>query len=697
VPSDSSNTYFASLPPARIGQALFAKVKDKQDDVALREYDMRNRRSYQYYYGLDPSGVHATSGVLRGGEQGELAEVRVNHSRSLVQTLLNLISAVKVVWQPVATNSDYSSAGEVELAQNILEYYWQDRQVNTHALRGLEEAIAFAEAFVFTEWDETAGEDFAAVEGQMVRTGDVRLTPLSTWDVLRDSSVKSFHELSWVILRTQRNKYDLAARFPESEKQILSVTSDEPLLTQGGQTRVPKDSDNVTCYYFFHKPTAAVPQGRETIFLDAKCVLQDGPLTYPVWPLHRVFHSELIGTPYAYTPYYEVLGVQELMDSLQTVIASNQTTFGAQAIAAQMGSELEPDQLAGGMRVIYYPPGGKEPTPLQLTKSPPEVFEHLKSLKQDQEQLMGISGVVRGTPEYGDMSGTALALLQAQTVQQSSGLQNNYLRFLESIGGAILELLKKYAKVERRISISGKASRFLQTDSSFTGQSIGQVRKVMVEIGNPMSQTPAGRGEIAKDLIKMQLVKTAEQYEQVLSTGRLEPLTRSLQHELLLVLHENEMLQDGKQPVLSPDDDHQMHAREHRAVLANPEARENPSVIQAYTAHIEEHFQAYFNSDPRRLIMMGQQPPPVLMPPPGAPGAPPRPGGEGGPPQGAPNGPPPPPEGSGGPGGPPDGSAPPPNVTAGTKGLPRMPKNPATGAKFSPPPGPVPAGPSTHE
>jgi hypothetical protein len=688
VPSESSSQYFAALSTDKIGQALYAKVTERKDDLYSKEYDLRNRRAYQYYYGIDPSGVHATSGVLRGGEQGELALTRVNHSRALVNTLLNLISAAKVIWQPVAVNTDYSSAGEVELASAVLEYYWNDRQVNTVCLRALEEAITFTEGFVFTEWDETLGEDVAGIGNRLVKSGDIRFNSLSTWDVLRDSRAKSYADLNWVILRLPRNRFDLAAQYGAGDErlaqQILSVSDETGINTLNGRPSTQGDSDERHVYAFFHKPTPAVPTGRETLFLDAKTVLKDGPLTYPVWPLHRVFASEMIGTPYAYSSYHETLGVQEVMDSLQTAIASNQTTFGTQCVAMQHGSEVEVDQIAGGLKVFYYPPGGKPPEAINLTKSPPEVFAHLESLKKDQEQLMGLNGVVRGTPESGDMSGAALALLQAQAVQQSSGLQNNYLRFVESVGNAVMEITRAKCPTPRRVAISGKASRFLQRDLSYSGDSFGKIRKVMVQIGNPLSQTSAGRKEIAQDYIKMGLVKTPEQYDRVLEDGRLEPLTQSLHHELLLITNENEQLQNGEQPPVSPDDDHMLHAREHRVVMANPEARQNPALMQAYMAHVEEHYQTYLNMDPRRLILMGQQPPPVLAPP----GTPPP--GPGGPPPPGPQGPPPPPGGSGGHMGPPDGAPPPPNVSTGAKGLPRMPRNPASGQKFQPPPGDVP-------
>lgn len=659
--------YFAAEDPDKIGQCLWRKVEESESWSNTSEIHARWEKAYLYYFGMEYGGIHATSRVQRGGDQGELAEIRVNHSRALAQTLFNLIAASKVVWSPVAVNSDYSAASQATLAQNILEYFWHDRRVSQYCQRSLEEAIPFCESFVLTEWDETAGEPALVDEqGQVVKTGDIRFTNVMPWDAIRDPRKRSYEGLDWIIIRLRRNRYDLAAQCPELEEEIMKAapaTSAQRRLRIAVNGGIPDESQPDDCdvdyYCFFHKPTPTLPQGRETHYVSAKGVLRDGPLSYTVWPVHRVHHSELFGTPYAYSPYLEILGVQELMDSLETSIATNQSTFATQNILLQRGSSIEPDQLSGGLKVIYY--DDKEPKALNLTHSPPEVFAHLQTKKKDIEQLMGLNSVVRGEPLTGDQSGAALALLQAQAVQQSSGLQANYLRFVEGIGNAVLELMRTRCPTPRRIAITGKATSFMQREQEFTGESIGQIRKVRVEIGNPLSQTVAGRIGLAKEMMANGLIKTPEQYVQVIQTGRVDPLTQSTQNELMLILKENEQILDGQVPQISADDDDPLHAREHRGVMANPDARRDPNVVAAYQQHIQDHEMNWTTKSPVRAIMMGQQPPPQMGPPGMPPGAPPP-----GPPP--PEGPPPGPE----------GAATPPGMGE-QAGLPAMPTDPSTG------------------
>ena len=70
--------------------------------------------------------------------------------------------------------------------------------------------------------------------------------------------------------------------------------------------------------YVYLNTKLDLPSGRETVFLSDKAVLADGPLSYDEIPLYRVQAADLIGTPYAYSPYLETLGIQELIDSLHS-------------------------------------------------------------------------------------------------------------------------------------------------------------------------------------------------------------------------------------------------------------------------------------------------------------------------------------------------------------------------------------------
>jgi hypothetical protein len=716
-----------------LGRRVLERVQKYASNKAAEKVLDRQSRAYQYFFGFDSSGAHATSQVLRDGEQGELAAIRVNHSRPLVNTLLNLIVAPKIVWSPKATNIDYDSLRELDLCAATLEYFWREKDVARFATQALEQALVFSEGFVLVEWQDDAGAIVAvdpgpetppapptepappappeqnaaesapvvdipvadAPEGlapeaasplgfpaKPVRAGDLVFRNIAPWDVIRDPTRQSWDQLDWVIIRKWVNRFDLAAQYPAKREAILhapaELDSDSANDIKSASRDETQDTDDIPVYLLFHEVTPAVPEGRQALVLQNGVTLKSGPLEYktaqgqPFIPLYRVSAGEVAGTPFGYTPYWDILGVQELMDSLHTSIASNQSTLATQLIAVPEGSEIPIDDLAGGMKVIYFDPAlGPQAVPqgINLTRTPSEVFNYVASLKTHQELIFGLNSVVRGEAQSGEMSGSALALLQSQALQQSSVTQANWLRMVEAIGTCVVDLINTRASVPMKIALAGKANASLLPEADIDTNSFTRIRRVHVEIGNPLSQTSAGRAEMAKDLMTLGLVKTPEQYQEVLSTGRLEMLTQGTHHELLLIRGENEQLANGEVPPVADLDNHPLHVQEHKNVLANPQVRKNKTLLQNVLLHIQEHQVAFYTTDPALLLMAGMQPPAPLDPGLGM-----------GPP---PGGPPPPPGGPGPAGPPPPAGAG--NPAAGkTPNMPQPPTQPATGQKWDP-------------
>jgi len=207
-------------------------------------------------------------------------------------------------------------------------------------------------------------------------------------------------------------------------------------------------------------------------------------------------------------------------------------------------------------------------------------------------------------------SGAALALVASQAVQFASSLQQSYYKMIELAGTATITILRDYAKTPRVAMIAGKYNRSLMKE--FTGDDLTQVSRVVTEIVNPLARTAAGRRELAQDMIQAGLIKRSEEYLSVITTGNLEPLYENEEASLLLIRAENELLSNGKRPVAVITDDHRLHILEHRTVLDSPEARQNLSLVENTTQHLQEHLNLLKTADPALLSLLGQQAPQSL-------------------------------------------------------------------------------------
>lgn len=636
----NDNKYFAAQAPEDCARILLSKATTFYNVLNTNAYLGTMKKMWLAYHGIYDDGYGSSHEIKFGGEQGELVHLNVNHFRNLARHMLVMITSNRPVFKARAINTDARSMSQAYLADGILDYYMREKHLEDVLKDSVEMAIVLGAAFVKMEWNATAGEPFDADPdtGEVTYEGEIEFTKVSPFDVVFDGT-KDTWDQDWVLCRSSRNRYDLVAKYPEYEEQILGLPTKDVSMGLSTSVFSNDETDDVYIYEFYHRRSEAVPGGRYMLFLDRDIVLLDTKLPYRQVPVFRISASDIMGTPYGYSPMFDVFPIQEGINSLYSTIMTNQNANGVQNIWIQPGSDINVESLVGGMNVIE---SQTKPEPLQLTATPKEVFDFLSTLIQSAETISGVNSVARGNPEASLKSGTALALVQSMSLQFISGLQQSYVRLMEDVGTALISILKDFAMTPKTVALVGKNNR--QHLKEFTGESVSAINRVIVDVGNPLANSTAGKVQMAEQMLQMGIIKNPQQYFQVMSTGRLDAAYEDEMDELLLIKRENEILMDGESPIVSPLDKHNEHIMEHRAVLADPDLRTNPDLVRIVLEHIQGHIDALRNTDPALLQMIGQTP----LPPPGVdPNAPP------------PNAPPPgegPPPGQEG-----DGMAPPPS------------------------------------
>jgi hypothetical protein len=306
---------------------------------------------------------------------------------------------------------------------------------------------------------------------------------------------------------------------------------------------------------------------------------------------------------------------------------TNNNAFGVQNLFVPTGANITVNSLQGGLNVIE---GNVKPEPLNLTNTAPETFEFLKLLIESAETISGVNSVARGNPESSLKSGAALALVQSMALQFISGLQQSYVKLIENVGTALVQILQDFSTTPKVVALVGKSNRtFLK---EFTGNDVSAINRVVVDVGNPLSRTIAGRVQMAEQLLQMGAVTNVQQYLQVLETGRIESMFEGEMTELLLIKQENEKLMNGDEVLALAVDAHALHIGEHKSVLADPDFRQDPVLVKNTLAHIQQHIDLLRTTDPDLLMLCKQQPlqnagAQQLPPPPGMPPAQPGQGG----------------------------------------------------------------------
>jgi len=156
---------------------------------------------------------------------------------------------------------------------------------------------------------------------------------------------------------------------------------------------------------------------------------------------------------------------------------------------------------------------------------------------------------------------------------------------------------------------------------AFSGKDIANVQRVMVQRASALTNTTAGKLELADNLLNAGLLTRPQEYITVMETGKLDHMLEADRTELINRKSENELLVKGQPVHVLLTDNHPGHIAYHASILDDPGMREDQMVLQAVLAHIEEHANMWPTVPPEILAAKNIPPSPrVAMQQPTAPG-----------------------------------------------------------------------------
>lgn len=597
--------YFAALPTEEVGDAIYEKVSEFYNQVESLGYFSKVAKSHAFYFGSSDwntatGKLFTSSQILRDGEQGQEYTLKVNTYRNLLQHLLVMTTAERPQMEAQATNTDSESLSQADLGDELLEHYMTNDRLEKFFVQCCEYALAYGAGHLEVLWDTEKGREFGQdrESGKIIYDGDLAFNLYTPLDIILDV-YRGSSEHKWKIVRKYENMYDLAAANPDMADKILNSTTKDQNFDKfsfsfrSGHSR----SDDIAVYRFYHERSPALPEGRLVELIDGGHVLFDGPLPYDKVPVYSMYAARIADVAFGYTVAFDLMAIQEGLDTLHSSILTNNTAFGTQLIGLPKGHDLEYRDLVKGLAVIEFDPTVGPPEPIQLTKTAPETYNYAQTLDTLMEKISGLNSIVRGQPQgqLTGASGAAMALLAATAQQFNQGLQREYEHVVEDVGTAIIKTLQRYAETPRIAAISGITKRSQLKE--FKGTDLERVDRVRVSRKSAISRTTAGKLEIARDLMNLGFVTNPEQYAEAIKTGTIEPMFESITSRSQLIRKENEAMRNGEAPPVLRTDLHEQHINEHLSLLDDPEVRYNPQMVNVVLSHVQNH-ETYVNPQP---------------------------------------------------------------------------------------------------
>lgn len=602
--------YFAAARDLELGEKLWSRYQS----LINRRHPMDDlwKAAYAHYYGDDNFLGH-TWGMSRRGEEGELAAIRINRARRNSKARQALILAGIVKPKARASNNDADSAYAAMLAELLAEYDFKKGGLDSLWAEWVEYSEVFGTAYTFTRWCQWAGEPIGVDEGNLVMSGDTVTHLLPPWLHEFDESYPTAEESPWNFVVTYEPKTELVLHH---QKLLDGRTGDavaQAIWDSRGDMHLQAIADNVehdtaAVLNFIHKPSSIRPNGLFVRMLDGDTVLERRPLvgeggdydeTSP-HPVLRLSADTMAGSPHAWAPFFNILAAQELGDSLLTTHATLLTTYTDPIYGVPTGTGNDPERLSTGPgRKWMVGPGDQMP---QLIERP-EVKEsalRVDELVANEMQLdMALNDAVTGQSQGSEKNAQAEALRASQAVQQVAPAARGARRVLGLLQELRIKTLRKNATGERLLKIVGSSKKhLLLAAKSFNAGQLKAFEGFEYEDTNPMEATPQGRWAVVQLYQSLNLLRSVEDVDTAIATGRLEPVVDPVREENLLIMAENDALRRGENPPVYVTQNNILHMRKHMCVTMSPQALQDEKLLMAWQAHTDAHYAQEFGLPP---------------------------------------------------------------------------------------------------
>lgn len=641
-----TDKYWADEDSDAFVNELRKRIKDYYTDLRGQASYIWMRKSWRLYNNIPGRKGGKDKGIQLTGEQGEYATVGINNFRNLLKQLIILICGNSPTFKCTPSNNDSRSIDQSRLGEDLINYYVAEKDVENMWQQVAELAIVLGEGYFKETWDPGAGDQYdveetevekeggeVEIEKKPVYEGDLKFDVITPFDIVYDRQVKDWQQLRWVAVKTKMNKWDLIKRYPDVADEILAEKEDDEclliekdfasLLESYTPALADTDSDLVPVWEFYHARTDAIPEGRFCLMVGTT-ILVDMVLPYTEIPIRRMTAGKTLLTGWGYTPAFDLVAPQEVLNCGFSTIVTELRNAAVSNWWVPKGDKVSTTSLPGGGRVIE-----TNNPPQKIQGVSPDIaayYEVVGSVNKFMEMLSGINSITRGSIDA-KLSGTAYALLDSKSIQFASDIQRNYYKLLEDTATLAIRILKDFASTQRVITIVGQDKRGI-TEVSFEGPDLTGFTRFRVQSQNPIFKTTGGKMEIANNLLQNQLITIPQEYITLIETGQLDPMYESEISEITAIRRENEMLLRGEMVQSTRYDNHPLHIKEHKILLANPIVRQNAQLTQMVCAHILHHNDVWTYvsmNEPNILATLGIPP---AIPPQG-------PMGPGGPPPGA--------------------------------------------------------------
>lgn len=412
--------------------------------------------------------------------------------------------------------------------------------------------------------------------------GEVETTIKSPINMFVDPMGEFMIDRDYVSISRIRADYGIDVESEPIERSDL----EEQILRLIDQTDLKKVKNGVNLYKRWELPSADHPKGRMTIHTQLKFI-SEGPLPKEYknrFPYVEYNWLDLLMSMNSQSLVEQLIPLQKDYNFSISKLAEYKKYLAGKLLVPD-GANLQTKWTDETGQIIKYKGRGNEPKYVTPPNPPSFIFEDLKRINLDMQDIAMAHDATQGKPPPGVKSGVAIAELQEQDETNLSPtvieIEEKHAYFAEMV----LDIIAARYSQERILTTVGRENE--KEIRTFMGFETEGNRRISISLGSALPGTRQARQNFIAGLLEAQIITTQEA-KRLLQLGDVEGALDDVD-ERKQKSETGDMLNGI---VVEPKkwDKHQIHLDVIRDFMEEPKFEDLPDDVQAIIiTHYEIH------------------------------------------------------------------------------------------------------------
>lgn len=392
-----------------------------------------------------------------------------NHIAPVIEARLSKLGKITPSLNVKPSSSSESDFYSSKLAKSIL-----NNVVDKNSLKDtIKKATYWSEitgtSFYKITWENNDGEVIGKIDGKDIKSGDVKISVCSPFEIYPDSNSADEIEDCKSIIEARVFPVDevnekFGTYFTGSDIDIFELGNSSFLSGMSGRSNITKVThskkhNQVLLIERYEKPSKSEPNGKFTIICEDK-LLYDGPLPYVIgsngiegFPFVKQVSIKQVGSFWGNSVIERCIPIQRAYNAIKNKKHEFIERLTSGILTVEDGSvdvdNLEVEGLAPG-KILIYRNGSTPPSYLSPGSVPTEIEKEEEKLLEELNILSSTSDMMISSNIPGNLaSGSALSILIDQDNSRLALSAESMRSSIIQIGKIILRLYKQFATTPR--------------------------------------------------------------------------------------------------------------------------------------------------------------------------------------------------------------------------------------------------------